>query len=94
MKVIELIGIVAGILTTFAFFPQIIKIFSSGKVEGLSIMTYSIFSFGVFLWIIYGLFLHSIPLILANSVTLVLNLTILLFIIIKNNSNRVKNSDK
>ena len=86
MKYIELIGIVAGILTTGAFLPQIIKILSSKKTEGLSLLTYSIFSTGSFLWLIYGIFRHSISIILANSVTFILNLIILIFIIIKNSA--------
>ena len=82
MKYIELIGIVAGILTTSAFLPQIIKILSSKKTEGLSLLTYLVFSTGSFLWLIYGILQHSISIILANSVTFILNLIILIFIII------------
>jgi len=82
MKYIELIGIFAGILTTSAFLPQIIKILSSKKTEGLSLLTYLVFSTGSFLWLIYGILRCSISIILANSITFILNLIILIFIII------------
>ncbi|AUB39778.1 MtN3 and saliva related transmembrane protein [Nostoc flagelliforme CCNUN1] len=32
---------------------------------------------GVFLWLIYGIYLQALPIILANSVTLLFNLIIL-----------------
>lgn len=35
------------------------------------------FSTGVFLWLAYGLFIHALPVILANLVTFVLTLIIL-----------------
>jgi len=70
-----LIGIIAATLTMFSFIPQIIKVFRSKSVRDVSFFTLLQLSSGVFLWIIYGLYLRDIVIIVANTVTL---LTLLL----------------
>jgi MtN3 and saliva related transmembrane protein len=40
---------------------------------------FAIFSIGVFLWLLYGIQIGATPIVLANLVTLVLALTILVF---------------
>ena len=72
-----LIGFLAGTLTTLAFLPQVLHTYRTRSVDGLSYTTLITFSVGVLLWFIYGLYLHSWPMILANGVTLVLQLPLL-----------------
>lgn len=67
-----LVGFVAGILTTAAFIPQVVKIWRTKSTADLSLPMFLIFSLGVFLWLLHGIFLRSMPMITANSVTLVL----------------------
>lgn len=38
---------------------------------------YSLFSLGVFGWLIYGLMIDSLPIIAANAITLILACTVL-----------------
>jgi MtN3 and saliva related transmembrane protein len=76
---IEAIGLLAGTCTTIAFVPQVLKIWRSKSAKDISLAMFSIFSIGVFLWLIYGLFIDSLSVILANSITLVLASTILAF---------------
>ena len=71
------LGTLAGICTTAAFLPQVLKILKTRSVADISIVMYVIFCLGLILWISYGFLLGSIPLIAANMVTLVLALTIL-----------------
>ena len=73
----EILGLVAGLFTTIAFVPQVIKIWKSKHANDISLAMFSLFSSGVALWIIYGLIIGSLPVILANVVTLVLALAIL-----------------
>lgn len=73
----EILGLVAGLLTTIAFVPQVIKIWRSKHAHDISLIMFSLFSCGVALWILYGFIIGSLPVILANSVTLILALTIL-----------------
>ena len=69
---IQIVGIVAAICTTGAFLPQAIKTFKTKDTKGISLLMYSFSTLGIFLWLVYGLFLHDTPLILANSITVLL----------------------
>ena len=73
----ESVGLVAGLLTTTAFVPQVWKIYRTKSGKDISGRMFSIFSFGIVLWLIYGILLRSLPIILSNAVTLVLSLMIL-----------------
>jgi MtN3 and saliva related transmembrane protein len=77
MESVTLIGLMAGALTTIAFFPQLHKAWTSKSTKDVSISMYVIFCTGIFLWLIYGLMIDSLPVILANAVTFVLALSIL-----------------
>ena len=68
----ELVGSLAGLLTTIAFLPQVIKTYKSRSAKDLSLGMFLLFTFGVFAWLIYGIGINKLPIIIANSVTLVL----------------------
>jgi MtN3 and saliva related transmembrane protein len=74
---IDSIGLVAGLLTTTAFIPQVWKIYRTKSGKDISARMFSLFSAGIVLWLVYGILLQSMPLILSNAVTLVLSLTII-----------------
>jgi len=67
----------AGTLTTAAFVPQVLKTWKSRSAEDVSLAMFLIFSVGVLLWLVYGMLIGATPIIVANSVTLVLALAIL-----------------
>ena len=77
MDFITILGLIAGALTTIAFLPQLFKTWKSKSAKDVSLETLAIFSFGVLLWLIYGIYLHALPIILANLLTLIFNLIIL-----------------
>lgn len=72
MNIITIIGLVAAALTTISTLPQAIKSWKTKKTGDLSLLMYSFFSFGVLLWLIYGISIGDLPLILANTVTFIL----------------------
>ena len=74
----ELIGSLAALLTTVSFIPQAWHTWRTRDVSGISLAMYSVFTTGVGLWLVYGLWLGAAPLIAANAVTLALALSILL----------------
>lgn len=74
-----IIGLLAGALTTIAFLPQAIKTWKTKSAKDISLGMYLIFCTGVILWLIYGILISDLPVILANSVTLVFALSILYF---------------
>ncbi len=79
MDYVQMIGVAAGALTTIAFLPQVIKTWRSRSAKGLSLGMFSIFCTGVSLWLVYGFLVGDLPIILANLVTLVLSITLLVF---------------
>jgi MtN3 and saliva related transmembrane protein len=79
MELIDFVGYVAATLTTAAFLPQVLKVWKSKSTKDLALPTLLSFILGVGMWLIYGLLVNSTPVIIANAVTLVLNLVILRF---------------
>ena len=73
----DLIGSIAGTLTTIAFLPQVLKTYRSRSAKDISLVMFLLFSLGVFLWLLYGLSLQSMPIVVSNGITVVLSLSIL-----------------
>lgn len=78
MDQVTLIGLLAGTLTTIAFIPQLQQTWRTRSANDVSLGMLLTFIIGVFLWLIYGLMLDALPIILANLITLVLTLAILI----------------
>ncbi len=73
----EAIGFIAAVFTTFAYLPQFIKVLKSRSAKDISMKMYAMMTTGVLLWLIYGIRLRSLPIIVANGVTLALTAAIL-----------------
>ena len=76
---IEFFGYFAAILTTAAFLPQLIKTLSTKKADDVSLVTLIMFICGVGSWIVYGFAISSLPVVIANIITFILNSFILIF---------------
>ena len=68
----EWLGFTAATLTTTSFLPQAWMTFRTRDVSGISLAMYSAFTLGVALWLVYGIRLGAWPLIVANTITLLL----------------------
>lgn len=75
---VENVGFVAAFCTTTAFIPQLARVIRLRSARDISLPTFLLFSAGVFLWLLYGLWTGSKPVIASNSVTLVLSVSILI----------------
>ena len=73
----ELCGSVAAFCTTVSFLPQVIQVWRTKSADDISLATFTLMSFGVFMWLIYGIGIGSIPIMIANAITLVLAVSIL-----------------
>ena len=78
MNHVDVLGYVAGALTTYAFWPQLQKSWSTKSVGDVSLGMLAIFTTGVGLWLCYGIVLGAWPIILTNVVTLLLTSAILI----------------
>ena len=79
MDYVTLIGLVAAALTVIAFFPQLMKVWKTKSTRDISLEMFSIFSFAVFLWFVYGLLINNLPVIIANFLVFVQAFAILMF---------------
>ena len=79
MDYVTVIGLLAGTLCIIAFLPQVIKTWKTKLTRDISLLMYIIICIGNILWIIYGIFIMSLPVILTNAIILMLALTILIF---------------
>ncbi len=77
MEFEEIIGFAAALLTTLASVPQAWKIIKEGSAKMVSLFTYLILAFGTGLWVVYGVMKDDYPLILANSISTLVSVTII-----------------
>jgi len=74
---IENIGFSAAFCTTVAFVPQLLRVIKLKSARDVSLGTFLLFSLGVFLWLVYGIYAGSKPVIASNGATLILSVSIL-----------------
>lgn len=77
MELTTTLGLVAGSLTTIAYFPQVIKTWRSRSADGMSWSMLIILCMGILMWLVYGIYVQDTPVILANLFTLVFSSAIL-----------------
>lgn len=78
MTYTDIIGFVAGAFTTVALLPQAVKAWKTKHTKDVSSEWILILTIGVFLWLLYGILINSMPIIAANSLTLILALIVLI----------------
>lgn len=77
MVYVEIIGFAAGTLTTVALLPQVIKALKTKLTRDVSLSWAVTLTIGVFLWLVYGILINSLPIIIANIFTFILSVTVL-----------------
>jgi MtN3 and saliva related transmembrane protein len=77
MDTILLIGYIAGTLTTISFLPQVIRTWKMQETKDFSLAMLLLFATGILLWMVYGIWTGSLPVILANVITFLLILVLL-----------------
>lgn len=79
VNLITIVGLAAAFCTTISFLPQAIKTIRTKDTASISLSMYALFAFGTLLWFLYGLFSSNLPVSLANGVTLVFAMIILIY---------------
>lgn len=77
----ELFGYIAGICTAVCFLPQTLQTIRTKNVESLSLLSYIIYCTGLISWILYGLYIHSLQMLIFNGIGLMFGGIILYMII-------------
>ncbi len=78
----ETIGYIGGLCTAFCFMPQTLKTIRSKNVQGLSLISYVLYCIGILSWVLYGIYVHSIQMVVFNSISLFFAGYILIMILI------------
>lgn len=74
---ITTLGLIAGVLTTIAYLPQLIKTWQTKSAHDLSWSMLIVLCTGIILWLVYGFYIQNIPIIAANIVTFIFTSMIL-----------------
>lgn len=86
---IELIGLIASIMTTVSSLPQILKIIKTKSVDDISMTAIMILVIGLGLWTTYGILIYNIPIIISSGVQFILEI-IIFGLVINNRKQTVK----
>jgi MtN3 and saliva related transmembrane protein len=70
---IEYLGLFAGLLTTFALVPQIIRVYKLKSAREISLLYNSSMMTGIILWLVYGIVKGLPSIIIWNSIAVALN---------------------
>jgi MtN3 and saliva related transmembrane protein len=73
----DLLGILAGTLTTISFIPQVFRIVQTRSAHDISWGMFTVFAAGTALWFAWGIAQGALPVIVANFITLVLSVVIM-----------------
>ncbi len=76
---IEIIGLIAACLTTASFVPQVYRIWKTKSADGVSLTMFLMFFTGVLLWLVYGIYIQSMSMTIANIITALLALVIIYY---------------
>lgn len=77
MEWVSIIGYLAATLTTLSFLPQAIKVIKTRNTQGISSLMYAMFVCGLMMWFCYGLLINDLAISLANLLTLLFALPVL-----------------
>jgi MtN3 and saliva related transmembrane protein len=86
---INMVGMIAGTLTSIAAVPQLIKTLRTRHARDISIWQPLLLSLGVALWLIYGILIQNAPLILANIIPLACNVLLTILKLLYHNDGTV-----
>ena len=79
MNFVTITGFAAAVLTTASFVPQAIKTIRTKNTGSISLSMYTLFATGTLLWLLFVIFSNSMPVTIANAVTLVFAIIILFY---------------
>ncbi|MHC5035868.1 MAG: SemiSWEET family sugar transporter [Planctomycetota bacterium] len=79
LEITTVLGFAAAVLTTSAFFPQVVQTWRTRSAKDLNLKMFLLLTVGIFLWLVYGIAIGEWPVIVANTVGLLSSLTMLVF---------------
>jgi len=83
---IEIIGLIAAVFTTSSFFPQVVKIWKTKQTKDISTTMYIAMMIGTCFWLTYGILINSLAIIVANIISGLLVLFVIIFKLVNRNN--------
>ncbi|MGV3528569.1 MAG: SemiSWEET family sugar transporter [Flavisolibacter sp.] len=74
----QVIGLTAGIFTSMSLLPQVVKTLREKHAQDVSLLTLIVLMIGLALWVVYGIKREDMPIILTNSFSLLVNITMII----------------
>ncbi|URA11344.1 SemiSWEET transporter [Thermospira aquatica] len=74
-----MLGFIAGFCTTLFLVPQVIKVIKTRQTRDIALGMYVLMVVGVFFWLLYGISTRALSVIVANSITFILSLIVLIY---------------
>ena len=79
MDAVTILGLLGGALTTSSFLPQVIKSWKTKSTGDVSIWMFLLLTTGIFIWAVYGFMIGSFPVVVANTFSFILSVTMIIF---------------
>lgn len=77
MNAVELLGYVAGTISTLTFLPQVIKTWRTKSAGDVSMLMFVFATVSVIMWLVYGILIKNGSIIYTNGTILILSLIML-----------------
>jgi MtN3 and saliva related transmembrane protein len=74
----DVLGLVAGAITTGSFLPQVIRVYKLKSAREISLFFTILFVIGGLLWLSYGIYLRSFPIIFWNTLGCIFSAALLI----------------
>jgi MtN3 and saliva related transmembrane protein len=75
---IVILGFLAGAITSFGFIPQLVKGYKTKKLDDISYFMPLVLTFGMFLWLFYGIFRIDYAIVAANVFAVGCNMSLVI----------------
>ena len=71
IEILNLLVTLMGVLMSLGHFPQAYKIYKRKSSKDISLVTYSIFTFGSIIWLAYGITLNQLPIVITFIIAVI-----------------------
>lgn len=77
METVKIIGFLAAAISTATFLPQLYKVWRRKSADSLSFSMLLMYNISSLCWLTYGILIKSLPVILCNSITLLIGFVLI-----------------
>ncbi|UCG95825.1 MAG: hypothetical protein JSV92_02130 [archaeon] len=77
VEILAIAATVFGIIMSLSYFPQTYKIIKRKSSSDISLLSFLILLIGLLVWLMYGLSINNMPLIIANAIGIIANISVI-----------------